>query len=91
MTDIVLADHILSELRRAMAAEPAKRLEILKPLPIKIRNVGRANDTIDNRRNEALLAVQNVCHHVEQSNGTCPENIWNKAIDLTKRWRALLI
>jgi hypothetical protein len=87
--DVTNADLALLELPRARTAMLAKSLLIVRHIHQTIGNKGIWPNSIEHAQSEAWFAVGAVRHILESQN-PCLDALWNKAIELTKRWRALL-
>jgi hypothetical protein len=88
--DLVKADLALSELPRAKALPRDQSLHIIRHLMSTTQNKGSRDRTIENARADAWLAICTIGQMLEKT-GQCPDDQWQKAIDLTKRWRGRLV
>jgi len=88
--DVINAELAISELPRARTLPSAQSLQIVQHIHQTIGNKGIWPDSIERAQSEAWLAVGAIRQTLEKQ-GDCPSDLWDKAIELTKRWRALLM
>jgi len=87
--DLTNAELALLELPRARTAPLAKSLLIVRHIHETIGNKGIWPNSIEHAQSEAWFAVGAI-RQILESQSRCSEDLWDKAIELTKRWRALL-
>jgi hypothetical protein len=88
--DVINAELALSELLRARIAAPADSLNIVRHLHQTIGNRGTWPDSVEHAQSEAWFAV-GVLRQIMENKGRPADELWDKAIVLTRHWRELLI
>ena len=81
--DLDKANFALNELPRDQA------LRIIRHLATTTQNHGTRNHVTENAQADAWLAICTVGQTIEMT-GRCPNDQWQKAIELTKRWQERL-
>lgn len=87
--DVVKAELALSELPRARAETSEHSLAIVRHLANTTGNNGSRTLSIENAQADAWLSICAIGQTLERE-GRCPDDLWDKALALTRRWRALL-
>ncbi|KRQ14244.1 hypothetical protein [Bradyrhizobium manausense] len=87
--DIVKADLALDELPRARTETRERALAIVRHLANTTGNNGSRTVSIETAQADAWLSICAVGQSIDKQ-GQCPDELWEKAIALTRRWRLLL-
>jgi hypothetical protein len=87
--DIIKADLALSELPRARTLPLERAKSILRHLANTTGNNGTRTRSIENAQADAWLSICTISQALDKE-GQCNDELWDKALVLTKRWRDLL-
>jgi hypothetical protein len=87
--DLDNAELALLELPRAQTAPLAQSLLIVRHIHQMIGNRGIWPNSVERAQSEAWIVV-GIIRQILENNTSCPDHLWENAIQLTKRWRALL-
>lgn len=87
--DAVKVDLALAELPRARTETLDRALPIVRHLAGTTGNNGSRTQSIETAQADAWLSICAIGQILEKE-GRCPDDLWDKAIALTKRWRSLL-
>ncbi len=87
--DAVKADLALLELPRARTETLDRALPIVRHLAHTPGNNGSRTLSVETAQADAWLSICAIGQILERE-GRCPEDLWDKAIALTRRWRSLL-
>ena len=88
--DIIKADLALSELPRARTLPLEQAKAILRHLANTTGNKGTRTQSVENAQADAWLSICTISQALDHQ-GHCDDELWDKAMVLTKRWRELLI
>jgi len=87
--DTVKADLALLELPRARTENLARALPIVRHLAHTTGNNGSRTHSVETAQADAWLSICAIGQTLEKE-GRCPDDLWDKAIALTRRWRSIL-
>ncbi|MBB4370106.1 hypothetical protein GGD63_002899 [Bradyrhizobium sp. cir1] len=88
--DVVKADLALSELPRARTEARERALAIVRHLSNTTGNNGSRTIAIENAQADAWLSICAIGQTLDRE-GRCPDDLWDRAIALTRWWRSLLM
>ena len=87
--DAEKADLALLELPRARTETLDRALPIVRHLAHTTGNNGSRTHSVETAQADAWLSICAIGQILERE-GRCPDDLWDKAIALTRRWRSLL-